>query len=157
DAAGEVVDVVQRADGDPDFAVNVTGNTTRDHDSNTLSERDLQNGELKFGLPAGLIILLLVFGTVVAGLIPLLMAIVAITTALGLVALLTQMFDLSIFTTNMLTGMGLALGIDYALFVISRYREERGRGRDPDNAIVATGGTASRAGLFRGWGFVIAR
>src|SRR4029453_16346027 len=156
DAAGGVIDAVQRADANPDFAVTVTGNTTRDHDFNTLSERDLQNGELKFGLPAALIILLLVFGTVVAGLIPLLMAIVAITTALGLVALLTQMFDLSIFTTNMLTGMGLALGIDYALFVISRYREERGRGRDPDDAIVATGGTASRAVLFSGTAFVIA-
>ena len=52
-------------------------------------------------------------------------------TALGLVALLTQFFELSIFTTNMLTGMGLALGIDYALFVISRYREERGTGGRP--------------------------
>ena len=156
DAAGEVIDAVDRANANPDFAVTVTGKTTRDHDSNTLSEQDLQNGELKFGLPAALIILLLVFGTVVAGLIPLLMAIVAITTALGLVALLTQMFDLSIFTTNMLTGMGLALGIDYALFIISRYREERGRGRGPDDAIVATGGTASRAVLFSGTAFVIA-
>ena len=56
----------------------------------------------------------------------------------------------------MLTGMGLALGIDYALFVISRYREERGRGRSPDDAIVTTGGTASRAVLFSGSAFVIA-
>jgi RND superfamily putative drug exporter len=156
DAAGDVIDVVQRADAEPDFAVTVTGDTTRDHDFNELSERDLQNGELKFGLPAALIILLLVFGTVVAGLVPLLMAVVAIITALGLVALLTQLFELSIFTTNMLTGMGLALGIDYALFVISRYREERGRGRTPDDAIVATGATASRAVLFSGSAFVIA-
>jgi uncharacterized membrane protein YdfJ with MMPL/SSD domain len=79
----------------------------------------LLNGELRFGLPAALIVLLLVFGTVVAGMVPLLMALVAITTALGIVALLTQVFELSVFTTNMLTGMGLALGIDYALFVIS--------------------------------------
>jgi RND superfamily putative drug exporter len=156
DAAGGVIDAVQRADADPDFTVDVTGDTTRDHDFNALSERDLQNGELKFGLPAALIILLLVFGTVVAGLVPLVMALVAITTALGLVALLTQLFELSIFTTNMLTGMGLALGIDYALFVISRYREERGRGRAPDDAIVATGGTANRAVLFSGSAFVIA-
>jgi uncharacterized membrane protein YdfJ with MMPL/SSD domain len=156
DDAGDVIDAVQRADADPDFAVAITGNTTRDHDFNVLSERDLRNGELKFGLPAALLILLLVFGTVVAGLVPLLTALVAITTALGLVALLTQLFELSIFTTNMLTGMGLALGIDYALFVISRYREERGRGRAPDDAIVATGGTASRAVLFSGSAFVIA-
>ena len=156
DAVGDVIEVVQGADADPDFAVAITGGTTRDHDFNELSERDLLNGELKFGLPAALIILLLVFGTVVAGLMPLLMALVAIISALGLVALLTQLFELSIFTTNMLTGMGLALGIDYALFVISRYREERGRGRAPGDAIVATGGTASRAVLFSGSAFVIA-
>ncbi len=156
DAAGEVIEAVQRADADPNYAVTVTGSTIRDHDFNELSKRDLQNGELKFGLPAALLILLLVFGTVVAGLVPLLMALVAITTALGLVALLPQLFELSIFTTNMLTGMGLALGIDYALFIISRYREERGRGGDPDDAIVATGGTASRAVLFSGSAFVVA-
>jgi putative drug exporter of the RND superfamily len=156
EAAGDVIDVVRRADAEPDYAVAITGNTTRDHDFNELSERDLLNGELKFGLPAALVILLLVFGTVVAGLVPLLMALVAIITALGLVALLTQLFELSIFTTNMLTGMGLALGIDYALFVISRYREERGSGRTPDDAIAATGGTASRAVLFSGSAFVIA-
>ena len=156
EAVGDVIDVVRRADADADFAVAITGSTTRDHDFNLLSERDLQNGELKFGLPVALVILLLVFGTVVAGLVPLLMALVAIVTALGLVSLLTQLYDLSIFTTNMLTGMGLALGIDYALFVISRYREERGRGRAPDGAIVATGATASRAVLFSGSAFVVA-
>ncbi len=155
-AAGGVIATVRRADADADFAVAITGNTTRDHDFNLLSERDLRNGELKFGIPAALLILLLVFGAVVAALVPLLMAIVAITTALGLVALLTQLVELSIFTTNMLTGMGLALGIDYALFVISRYREERGRGRAPDDAIDATGATASRAVLFSGSAFVIA-
>jgi RND superfamily putative drug exporter len=151
-----VIDVVEQADADPDFAVAITGNQTRDHDSNHLSESDLANGELKFGLPAALIILLLVFGTVVAGLVPLLMALVSILTAMGLVAVLTQLFELSIFTTNMLVGMGLALGIDYALFVISRYREERGRGRGPLDAISATGATASRAVLFSGSAFVVA-
>jgi putative drug exporter of the RND superfamily len=156
DGAGDVIEVVEEANGDAGFAVSITGNFTRDHDFNLLSERDLQNGELKFGLPAALIILLLVFGTLVAGFVPLLMAIVSIIAALGLVALLTQLFDLSIFTTNMLTGMGLALGIDYALFVISRYREERGRGRGPDAAIVAAGATANRAVLFSGSAFVVA-
>jgi uncharacterized membrane protein YdfJ with MMPL/SSD domain len=156
DGAGDVIEVVEEADADADFAVAITGNFTRDHDFNLLSERDLREGELQFGLPAALIILLLVFGTLVAGFVPLLMAIVAIVSALGLVALLTQLFDLSIFTTNMLTGMGLALGIDYALFVISRYREERGRGRGPDAAIVAAGATANRAVLFSGSAFVVA-
>jgi uncharacterized membrane protein YdfJ with MMPL/SSD domain len=138
------------------FTATMTGNNTVDNDFNTLSERDLREGELKFGIPAALIILLLVFGTVVAGVIPLLMAIVSIVVALGLVALLSQQFELSIFIVNMLTGMGLALGIDYSLFVISRYREERGGGRTPDGAIAAAGATASRAVLFSGSAFVVA-
>jgi uncharacterized membrane protein YdfJ with MMPL/SSD domain len=156
DETPDVVAAVAEADASPDFEAAITGNQTRDADSNKLSESDLSNGELKFGLPAALIILLLVFGTVVAGLVPLLMAIVSILSALGLVAVLTQIFELSIFTTNMLVGMGLALGIDYALFVISRYREERGSGREPFAAISASGATASRAVLFSGSAFVVA-
>jgi putative drug exporter of the RND superfamily len=138
------------------FAVAVTGDETLDHDFNLLSQEDLENGELKFGLPAALIILLLVFGAVVAGLVPLLMAIVSIVVALGLAAVLAQQFDLSVFLVNMLTGMGLALGIDYSLFVVSRYREERAGGRTELAAIEASGATASRAVLFSGTVFVIA-
>jgi uncharacterized membrane protein YdfJ with MMPL/SSD domain len=156
DAAADAIAAVDRADANPDFEVAITGSETRDHDVNKLSERDLQNGELKFGLPAALIVLLLVFGAVVAGVVPLLMAIFSIVVALGLVAILSQQFELSVFIVNMLTGMGLALGIDYSLFVISRYREERGRGRDPLDSIAASGATASRAVLFSGSAFVIA-
>jgi RND superfamily putative drug exporter len=156
DGTEDVIAVVDRADADPDFAVAITGSETRDHDFNKLSERDLQNGELKFGLPAALIVLLLVFGAVVAGLVPLLMAGFSIVAALGLVAILSQPFELSVFIVNMLTGMGLALGIDYSLFVISRYREERVLGREALDAIAASGATASRAVLFSGSAFVIA-
>ena len=156
EAAGAVIDAVEAADEDRAFAVGVTGTHTLDHDFNLLSERDLREGELMFGLPAALIILLLVFGTVVAGVVPMLMAMASIVGALGLVALLSQAFDLSIFVVNMLVGMGLALGIDYALFVISRYREERLRGRSAEDAVGAAGATASRAVLFSGFAFVVA-
>ena len=156
DRAGDVIDVVERADADPNFETAITGDTTVDNDFSELSQRDLENGELRFGLPAALVILVLVFGAVVAGLIPLLMAILSIVVALGLVALFSQAFDLSVFITNMLTGMGLALGIDYSLFVVSRYREERGRGLAKPDAIAASGATASRAVLFSGTAFVLA-
>jgi putative drug exporter of the RND superfamily len=156
DRIGDVVDVVDHADADPAFAVAITGDQTVDNDFNELSQTDLKNGELRFGVPAALVILLLVFGAVVAGLIPLLMAILSIVVALGLVALFSQAFDLSVFIVNMLTGMGLALGIDYSLFVVSRYREERGRGLEKDAAIAASGATASRAVLFSGTAFVVA-
>jgi uncharacterized membrane protein YdfJ with MMPL/SSD domain len=156
DEAADVVEVVDAADEDAAFAVSAAGDETIDHDFNLLSERDLREGELQFGLPAALIILLLVFGTIVAGFVPLLMAIFSIVFALGLVAVLSQAFDLSIFIVNMLTGMGLALGIDYSLFVISRYREERAARREPREAIGASGATASRAVLFSGSAFVVA-
>jgi uncharacterized membrane protein YdfJ with MMPL/SSD domain len=156
DGAAELIEIVDRANADPAFSVAITGAQTRDHDFNELSQRDLENGELKFGLPAALVVLLLVFGSVVAGLVPLLMGIFSILAALGLVALLSTQFELSIFIVNMLTGMGLALGIDYSLFVISRYREERSLGREPLDAIAASGATASRAVLFSGFAFVVA-
>jgi RND superfamily putative drug exporter len=97
-----------------------------------------------------------VFGTVVAGLVPLLIALPSIIVALSFVAVLGHAFSLSIFVVNMLTGMGLALGIDYALFVVSRFREERGRGREKLDAISASALTANRAVLFSGTTFVIA-
>ena len=156
DETEALVEKVEGLDEESAFAVSVTGEETLDHDFNLLSQEDLENGELKFGLPAALIVLLLVFGAVVAGLVPLLMAIIAIIVALGLSALLAQYFELSVFLINMLTGMGLALGIDYSLFVVSRYREERGQERGELAAIEASGATASRAVLFSGSVFVIA-
>jgi len=148
--------VVQRNDGRDGFSVAITGEGTLDHDFNDLSQHDLKSGELRVGLPAALVVLVLVFGAAVAGLVPLLMAIVAIVVALGLCALVAEAFTLSVFVVNMLTGMGLALGIDYSLFVVSRYREERGRRRSEAEAIAIAGATASRAVLFSGSVFVIA-
>ena len=156
DLAGRVVDVVQDQDADPNFAVTVTGDQTMDNDVNELSQSDLEHGELRFGLPAALVVLILVFGALVAGLIPLLVAIVSIAVAIGLVALFSQAFELSVFFINMLSGMGLALGIDYSLFVISRYREERGKELVRDDAIAVAGATACRAVLFSGTAFVVA-
>jgi RND superfamily putative drug exporter len=148
--------IVRSNDGRDGFQVAITGSGTLDHDFNELSQHDLKSGELRVGLPFALIVLVLVFGAVVAGLVPLLMALIAIVVALGLTSIVAAGFTLSIFVVNMLTGMGLALGIDYSLFVVSRYREERGRGLAELDAIEAAGATASRAVLFSGSVFVIA-
>src|SRR5262249_37446832 len=150
DGIDAIVAAVDRADAKPAFAVSVTGQKTLDRDFNKLSQSDLQHGELRFGLPAALIILLLVFGRVVAGLLAVLITLPSIVVALGIVAGLAHAFTLSVFVINMLTGMGLALAIDYALFVVSRFREERGRGREKLSAIEATATTANRAVLFSG-------
>jgi RND superfamily putative drug exporter len=153
--AAQVEQVVENANGGA-FQVGITGDHTANHDFGKQSQKDLETGELAFGLPAALIVLVLVFGALVAGLVPVLMAILSIIVALGLVALISLGFTLSVFIVNMLTGMGLALGIDYSLFVVSRYREERGQGLLKEHAIAATGATASRAVLFSGSTFVIA-
>ncbi|HSE80402.1 MAG TPA: MMPL family transporter, partial [Gaiellaceae bacterium] len=156
DRIQDIVAAVERLDEEPGVEAAVTGDLTIDEDFTKLSEEDLQEGELFFGAPAALIILLLVFGTVVAGLIPLVLALLSIFVALGLTALVAQAFDLSVFVTNMIFGMGLALGIDYSLFILSRYREERSQGREKLDAIETAGATASRAVLFSGAAFVLA-
>jgi len=153
--AGPVEQIVEKANGGS-FTVGITGNRSANHDFGKQSQKDLENGELAFGLPAALVVLVLVFGAVVAGLVPVLMAILSIVVALGLVAVVSLGFELSVFIVNMLTGMGLALGIDYSLFVVSRYREERGHGHAKEDAIARAGATASRAVLFSGSTFVIA-
>jgi uncharacterized membrane protein YdfJ with MMPL/SSD domain len=156
DHIDDVLDVVKQFDGTAGFDVAITGKFTFDRDLGEVSGRDLQNGELRLGLPAALIVLVIVFGALVAASVPLLLAIVSIAVALGLTSLVAVQWELSLFVTNMLTGMGLALGIDYALFVVSRFREERARGREKTAAIAAAGATASRAVLFSGSAFVLA-
>jgi RND superfamily putative drug exporter len=156
DGAKPVVHAVERANRTPGFSAAITGDHSVASDFNTLSQRDLEHGELAFGLPAALVVLVLVFGALVAGLVPVLMALVSIVVGLGIVAILSLAFELSIFTVNMLTGMGLALGIDYSLFIISRYREERTRGLNEHSSIRTAGATASRAVLFSGSTFVVA-
>jgi putative drug exporter of the RND superfamily len=151
-----VVDVVDRLDDEPGYRAALTGEFTADRDEDAASLEDLKKGELFFGAPLALVVLLLVFGAVVAGLVPLMLAIASIVVALALVALLAQAYDLSVFTQNMLIGMGLALGIDYSLFTVSRFREERLQGREERDAIATAGATAGRAVLFSGIAFVLA-
>src|SRR5262249_30259656 len=152
----KLLTVGEHNDGRAGFSVLMAGEGTLNKDFNELSQHDLKSGELQVGLPAAFIVLLLVFGAVVAGLVPLLMAIVSIIVAMGLCAVVAGIFTLSVFFVNMLTGMGLALGIDYSLFVVSRYREERAHGHEELAAIATSGATASRAVLFSGSVFVIA-
>jgi RND superfamily putative drug exporter len=115
----ETLDIVAAAE-DARFEIGITGQRAADADLETLAQEDLKTGELFFGAPAALLVLLLVFGTVVAGLIPLLMAIVSIIVTLAIVAIAGQGFAISLFVVNMVTAMGLALGIDYSLFIAAR-------------------------------------
>ncbi|MBI2684174.1 MAG: MMPL family transporter [Actinobacteria bacterium] len=153
--ADKLVAVLKTVDGTDGIGVGVTGLGTIDLDSNAVAESDLLKGEA-IGIPIALIILLFVFGAVVSALLPVGLAIVAIVISLGLSTIVGQFFALSFFVTNMITMMGLAVGIDYVLFIVSRYREERGAGRERIEAIVRAGDTAGRAVLFSGITVVVA-
>jgi putative drug exporter of the RND superfamily len=151
----QVLDRTLHATHPEGFKVWVAGEATAAKDSNTIAEQDLRKGET-IGIVAALVILIVVFGAVAAAVVPIVLAIMAIVVALGLVSLLGLAFDLSFFVTNMVTMIGLAVGIDYSLFIVSRYREERARGRDKLAAIGAAGGTANRAVFFSGMTVVLA-
>ncbi len=131
------------------------GTMTVNNEFNTIAEEDLQTGEA-IGIPIAFIILILVFGALVAAFVPIILALVAIAVAVGMAAFVGNYRDLSFFITNMITLIGLAVGIDYSLFVIERYREERKTGRDKLDAITEAGGTASKAVLFSGLTVVFA-
>ena len=152
--AGKLHALVVAAQG-RGFTVAQTGDASISEMFMSLAEKDLARGEI-LGVPAALIVLLVVFGAVLAACMPLLMSIISIVLALALTALIGQVYPMTAFALNILTMMGLAVGIDYTLFVISRYREERARGLAKLDAIAATGATANRAIFFSGMTVVLA-
>ncbi len=147
--------IVHAAAGKNGLSTLITGAASIQHDFSQTANTDLRRGE-GIGVPIALIVLLIVFGAVVAAALPIGLALIAITLAVALTALVGQTFSVSVFAINMVSMMGLATGIDYSLFIISRFREERARGRSVVDAITVTGGTASRAVLFSGLTVVLA-
>lgn len=126
--------------------VAVTGGPVISNDINTASQRDLASAEA-IGLPIALIVLLLAFGSVVASLVPIVIGVFTVVAAFGIMALLGDRVDLSIFIMNIVPMLGLALSIDFALLFINRYREERLHSSVPE-AVQTTIRTAGRSILF---------
>jgi RND superfamily putative drug exporter len=144
-----------KAEGRDGIQVLTVGDLSVDDAFNRQASEDLAKGE-GLGLVAALVVLVVVFGALVAAGVPLALAVVSIIVAIGLTALLGRVIDLSFFIVNMITMIGLAVGIDYALFIVERYREERRRGRPKHEAIEIAGGTASKAVLLSGTTVVLA-
>ena len=136
-------------DAQDGFSLAQTGDASLNQMIGEVAQRDLEKAEI-FGLPAALIVLVIVFGALLAAGLPLILSAVSIVAALALTGLIGQFYPMSTFVLNILTMMGLAVGIDYTLFVISRYREERARGLEKLDAVAATGATANRAIFFSG-------
>jgi RND superfamily putative drug exporter len=133
----------------------MTGSATWGLEARSRAESDLRRAEL-IAVPIAIVILLLVFGAVAAAVIPLALAVVAIVVAMALTALTGQWFEVSVFALNMVTVIGLAVGIDYSLLIVSRFREERRAGCDMGAAIARAAATASRAVFFSGGIVVLA-
>ncbi|WP_067697934.1 MMPL family transporter [Nocardia jejuensis] len=111
------------------------------------SRQDLILAE-SISIPLTLIVLVLVFGGVVAASLPVLVGALAVVGALGAVGIIAEFTEVSIFATNVVSLLGLGLAIDYGLFVVSRFREELGRGRTVAEAITRALDTAGRTIMF---------
>ena len=123
EAVEGAADLAARIDAPAGITTHVTGIPQLYHEFNAEIERDLVQAEI-ISLPIALAILLAVFGTLVGALLPLLVAGLALLSAFAVISLLAGVIDVSIFVTNLGTMIGLALAIDYALFMVSRFREE---------------------------------
>lgn len=133
----------------PGFVLTPFGNATAGVVFDDLAEETLVKGEM-IGVGVALIILIVVFGALVAAGLPILLAIASIIVAIGMTAIVGQAFELSFFIVNMITMMGLALSIDYSLLQVQRFREERVRGLSVEDSIAIAGNTANRAVLISG-------
>ena len=152
---GQLLEVVEHANGEDGFRALMIGDASVAHEQNELAETDLRQGE-RVGIPVALLILVVLFGTVVAVIMPIGLAIVCIAIALGIAALVGQAFELVFFVSLMIIMIGLAVGIDYSLLIISRFRDELANGLDKTEAIARAGATAGRTVLFSGLTVVIA-
>ncbi|HLQ29320.1 MAG TPA: MMPL family transporter [Ktedonobacteraceae bacterium] len=133
----------------PHLKTSIGGGPVFYEDIQSVSERDLRRAEF-LAIPFAIIALLLVFRSVVAAILPALVGGGAVVVSLALIFGLGNITTLSIFVLNITTLFGLGLGVDYSLFMVSRFREELARGRGVEEAVAITVATAGRAVTFSG-------
>jgi RND superfamily putative drug exporter len=131
------------------IAAGVTGDSPLLGDLTRVEDSEIGRAEM-VGLPIAAIILLLAFGTAVAAGIPLLLGISGLVVSFGVVAGLMVLTSFNVFAESLMAMFGLAIGIDYTLLVIRRFREERARGVTPEAAMARTLSTAGRTVMFSG-------
>jgi RND superfamily putative drug exporter len=145
DAAGDLSPRYTRDDAA--ITVRIGGFAEVFRQVNQQVEADLLRAEL-IAFPITLLLMVLVFGSVVAAGLPLVVGALAIVGTFLVLLIISSLTDVSIFALNLATGMGLGLAIDYSLFVVSRYREELHNGRAPYDAVVRTVQTAGKTVAF---------
>lgn len=137
------------ADGFQGAKVYLSGTAIINSEINGTISKDLTNAEL-VAVPIVIILLLFVFGSLVAAGLPLLIAALSIGGSMFFVWVSTQVTTTSVFAVNLITAMGLGLGIDYSLLIVNRFREERKLGHSVEQSVKNTMSTAGRTVLFSG-------
>ncbi|WP_214827686.1 MMPL family transporter [Exiguobacterium sp. s26] len=148
-AEASIADVRDALIRDTDTDVRLTGEPVFADDLNEASKNDLIRAEL-IGIPVALLVLLLVFGTPLAAVMPLFVGLITFIVAAGSLFFFAQTMELSIFVLNAVAMIAIALGIDFSLLLVNRYREELAHGKSREAAIVRTVATAGRSILFSG-------
>src|SRR5688572_8472037 len=152
DSAGALVypfratldDAIAAFPGSEVFTVRVTGRAPLDVDVRSISAQDSAEAEKRL-LPLTLAILVLAFGALVSAVLPLVIGILTIAVALAVIGIVARHTPMSVFVLNLTTMIGLGVGIDYSLLVVTRFREELSRGLSRTAAAVATLRTAGGA------------
>ena len=145
----------QALTGEAGLSFTMAGGPATVQELEHVSERDARRAEV-FGLPISLLILVIAFGAVIASALPLLVALASITVSLAALYAMGQVVEFAVFTQTIVTMLGLATGIDYALLMVNRFREELRHTFDPRQAAERTAQTAGKAVAFSGLTVVMA-
>jgi MMPL family len=151
--SGDAIDAVQAQH--PDLRVEQFGNVSSNKELNEIFQSDLAQAEA-LSLPITLLILVIVFGSLVAAGVPLLLAITCVVAAMSLVALPSHLSPVSDNISSVILLIGLAVGVDYSLFYLRRWREERAAGRSTRDALEVAAATSGRAVLISGLTVMVA-
>jgi RND superfamily putative drug exporter len=140
---------------EPDLAIHAISNTFLNEDINGLISSGLDDS-LRLTIPLTFVILLFAFGAIVASVVPLVLAITSLVAAFGILGIYSQIVGpVSPNATQLIVLIGLAVAVDYSLFMITRFRVERRAGRDRAKAIEVSSSTAGRAVFFSGLAVMI--
>lgn len=153
-ASGDILDVVEGASTPAWLEARVTGIEAVHADISAASQESIARAE-RLGVPVAMVVLIVVFGALVAATLPLVLAILAIIVALALAVLVGEWRGLSVFLETFAVMLGLGVGIDYALFMLTRFRAERKAGHDVEVAVVEMVTHAGKAIAFSGIAVVI--
>jgi putative drug exporter of the RND superfamily len=146
--------VLRTAERSTQLATSVTGEPAVYADLTSASLSDLSKVEM-YALPVALLALVVVFGTVVAAALPVITGGLAVSVTLGGLYLLGHVVDMSIFCMNVASLLGLAVAIDYALFIVARFREELHCGKPVEEAVIEAAARAGRSVFYSGVAVIV--